>query len=1073
MRRSSALAVLTAGCAATGAAAFVQAPGSAGARLFNSAPTAAARSPLRQFQAPALAKSKLNRSQRKAKLSSGVTTAKMVATDIFADVKDAPIMDKFEMVREETIEEYGAKVVLFRHKKTGAEIMSVIAPDENKVFGITFRTPPDDSTGIPHILEHSVLCGSRNYPVKEPFVELLKGSMQTFLNAMTYPDRTVYPVASQNLKDFYNLVNVYMDSVLHPSITPWTLKQEGWHYDIEDAKDPLTYKGVVYNEMKGVYSSPDSIHGRKCKEALFPDNTYGVDSGGDPVDIPNLTWEKFEGFHKKFYHPSNSRIYFYGDDPVPARLELIESYLSEFDNKPIAPEESVIGWQKKRDAPWSLEQFYPAGKDGKPLMTINWLLNESPFTPQEELALEVLNDLMVGTSTAPLYKKLRESGLGESVIASGLSTTLQQATFSIGMKGIKDKSQIGDIEKLTYDTIQELADTGFDEATIEAALNSLEFSLREFNTGGFPRGLSYMLGSMSNWLYGRDPMEALRFEKPLAELKARLSSGEPVFQDLLKKMLIDNTHRVTVTSLPDVQMEDKIRAAEIAELKAVRDKLTEDEIKELVKETLALKERQQAEDSPANLAKVPSLSMEDLDRKVRNVPITVGEEKGVTVLRHDLPTNGIVYADFGLDARVVPVDLLPLLPLFCRCLTEMGTTSKNDVELSKYIRTHTGGVGVSTSTTTKYGAGHTIPEPQVVSNVFMRGKATYAKSAEMFDVVSDILVNTNFDNKAKFKQMVLETKTRLESAAVSAGNSFASSRIGSRYEISEFIGAKMQGIDSLAGMAQLVEEIDSDWSSVLAKLHTLRDLLVDRRNLIVNLSAEEKGLNQVQARLEDYISSMPLREGDVKIQDWKAEMQKFEGAGEGFIVPTQVNYVGKGAQIYGVGDKTTGAASVVSRYLRTSWLWDKVRVVGGAYGCSNVFNPNTGLFKFTSYRDPNLVSTLKTYDETPSFLEHTAKEMSASTLSNAIIGMIGDLDKPMQPDQKGYASMDRYLTGLTDEIRQERRDQVLGTTAKDFKELGERLEAVAKSGTIAVIGSKTSLEGDDVKALGLDIKKLL
>lgn len=1012
------------------------------------------------------------KSQRKAKFS-GVTSAKMVATDIFADVKDAPIMEKFEMVREETIEEYGAKVVLFRHKKTGAEIMSVIAPDENKVFGITFRTPPDDSTGIPHILEHSVLCGSRKYPVKEPFVELLKGSMQTFLNAMTYPDRTVYPVASQNLKDFYNLVNVYMDSVLHPSITPWTLKQEGWHYDIEDAKDPLTYKGVVYNEMKGVYSSPDAVHGRKCKEALFPDNTYGVDSGGDPVDIPNLTWEKFEGFHKKFYHPSNSRIYFYGDDPVPARLELIESYLSEFDNKPVAPEESVIGWQKKRDAPWSLQQYYPAGKDGKPLMTINWLLNEEPFTPQEELALEILSDLMVGTAVAPLYKKLRESGLGESVIASGLSTTLQQATFSVGMKGIKDESKIADIEKLTYDTIKELAVEGFDDTTIEAALNSLEFNLREFNTGGFPRGLSYMLGSMSNWLYGRDPLEALRFEKPLADLRARLSSGEPVFQDLLKKMLIDNNHRVTVTSLPDTEMENTIRAAEIAELKAVRDKLTEDEIKELVKETLTLKERQQAEDSPEKLALIPSLSMKDLDTKVRNVPIAVGNEQGVTVLRHDLPTNGIVYADFGLDARVVPLNLLPILPLFCRCLTEMGTSTKNDVELSKYIRTHTGGVGLSTSTTTKYGVGHAIPEPEIVSNIFVRGKATYGKSAEMFDVVSDILTNTNFDNKDKFKTMVLETKLRLESAAVSAGNSFASARIGARYEVSEFVNAKMQGIDSINEMANLVEEIDSDWSSVLAKLHTLRDLLVDRRNLIVNLSAEEKGFSQVQSRLEDYIQSMPLREGEVKIQDWKAEMNKFEGAGEGFIVPTQVNYVGKGAQIYGVGEKTSGASSVVSRYLRTSWLWDKVRVVGGAYGCSNVFNPGTGMFKFTSYRDPNLVSTLNTYDETPEFLAHTAKEMTGSTLSNAIIGMIGDLDKPMQPDQKGYASMERYLTGLTDEIRQERRDQVFATSAKDFKEFGERLEAVSKTGTIAVIGSATSLEADDVKALGLDVKKLL
>jgi len=864
-----------------------------------------------------------------------------------------------------------------------------------------------------------------------------------------------------------------MDSVLHPAITPWTLKQEGWHYDIEDASKPLTYKGVVYNEMKGVYSSPDSIHMRKCKEELFPDNTYGVDSGGDPVVIPNLTWEKFEGFHKKFYHPSNSRIYFYGDDPIAGRLELLETYLAEFDMNAEAPKESVVEWQKKRDTPWSLEHTYPAGADGKPLMSINWILNDEKLSAQDEIALDVLNDMMLGTPVAPLYKKLRESGLGESVNAGGVSTVLQQATFSVGLKGIKDKSVVPEIEKLVMDTLEELARDGFDASAVDASLNSLEFRLREFNTGGFPRGLSYMLGSMNEWIYDRDPIDALRFEKPLAGLRARLEKGEPVFQDLITKLLLKNGHRLTVTTLPDTELEAKILEKEKAELKAVRDKLTEDEIKELVKETMTLKERQQAEDSPEKLAMIPSLSMDDLDKKVRTVPLAVGEEKGVKVLRHDLPTNGIVYADFGLDMRVVPVDLLPLVPLFCRCLTEMGTKSKSDVELSKFIKTHTGGVSLSTSTSNKYGADNKVPEPEVVSNIFVRAKATYAKSTEMFDVVSDILTNTNFDNKDKFKQMVLETKMRMEAGVASAGNQFASGRIGARYDVSEFVSSKMQGVDTLADMRQLVEDIDNDWGAVLARLERLRDLLVDRRNLIVNLSAEDKGLSAVQSKLENYIDSIPLRTGETQIQDWEAEMTKFAGAGEGFIVPTQVNYVGKGAKIFETGESTTGSASVVSRYLRTSWLWDKVRVVGGAYGCANTFNPSTGVFKYTSYRDPNLLQTLKTYDETPSFLSHTAKEMSQATLSNAIIGMIGDLDSPQQPDGKGFSSMERYLVGQTDEMRQERRDQVLATSAKDFAEFGERLAAVSKSGTVAVIGSKASLEDEEIKALGLDVKLLL
>merc|ERR1719238_992485 len=687
-RRSSPSAVLTAGCVimmlARFTTAFVQ-PGKVRMMTSGLRSASAARLPLRHRRTTTAGSVlSLSRNRRGAPLTSvaGISNVKMVATDIFADVKGAAIMDKFEHVKDDTIEEYGAKVILFRHQKTGAEVMSVSVPDENKVFGITFRTPPNDSTGIPHILEHSVLCGSRKYPVKEPFVELLKGSMQTFLNAMTYPDRTCYPVASQNLKDFHNLVNVYLDSVLHPAITPWTLKQEGWHYDIEEASQPLTYKGVVYNEMKGVYSSPDSIHTRRCKEALFPDNTYGVDSGGDPVVIPQLTWDKFEGFHKKYYHPSNSRIFFYGDDPVDQRLEIIDSYLDEFDAKPAAPKDSVVAWQKKKDTPWSIEQSYPAGKDGKPLMTINWLLNDEPLSVQDDLALAVLNDLMLGTPVAPLYKKLRESGLGESVMAQGVSTTLQQATFSIGMKGITDKGKIGELEELIHSTIKDLAASGFDSSVVEASLNSLEFELREFNTGGFPRGLSYMLGSMNEWIYHRDPVEAMRFEKPLAELRARLARGEPVFQDLISRLIINNGHRVTVTSLPDTTLEQQILEREKAELEAVRAKLSEAEIATLVDETQTLKRRQQAEDPPEKLASIPSLSTSDLDKQARSVAVAVGEEAGVTVLRHDLPTNGILYADFGLDMRVMPTDLLPLVPLFCRCLTEMGTSSRSDEELS-------------------------------------------------------------------------------------------------------------------------------------------------------------------------------------------------------------------------------------------------------------------------------------------------------------------------------------------------------------------------------------------------------
>lgn len=608
---------------------------------------------------------------------------------------------------------------------------------------------------------------------------------------------------------------------------------------------------------------------------------------------------------------------------------------------------------------------------------------------------------------------------------------------------------------------------------MEASLNSLEFRLREFNTGGFPRGLSFMLGSLSSWLYERDPFEPLRFEQPLAELRSRIASGEPVFQDLIKKYLVDNGHRVTVTSNPDKTLEAAQLEREAAELKEVRDSMSADQIQALVEETATLKRQQLAEDPPEKLALIPSLTMSDLDTAGRNIPIDVGSEKGVTVLRHELPTNGIVYADIGLDMRVVPLDLIPLLPLFCRCLTEMGTSTRDDVGLSDFIRTHTGGVYTTTSTTQKYGKNSIVPEQEVVSNFFMRGKATYSKAGEMFEVMTDMLTNTNFNNKAKFLQMALESKARLESSVVGAGHSFVSGRIGARYMIADFIEERMRGIETLDFLKLLVEEVESDWEAVQAKLERIRALLVDRRNLIVNLSAEDKGFTALQGRLEDYIDSVPLRTEDIKVQDWQSEMQAFSGVGEGFIVPTQVNYVGKGAPIYMPGEKTSGAAAVVSRHLRTSWLWDRVRVVGGAYGAMNAYNPSNGMFKYASYRDPNLKDTLDAYDGTSGFLREQAKEMSPTTLANAIIGQIGDMDSPMGPDQKGFASMDRYLTGLSDEMRQERREQVLGTTAKDFGEFGERLDNVKNKGTIAVIGSEAAFKEARAVDLKLNVKKIL
>jgi hypothetical protein len=472
----------------------------------------------------------------------------------------------FEIVRTDDVPEYGAACTLYRHKKSGAELLSLATDDDNKCFGITFRTPPRDSTGVPHILEHSVLCGSRKYTTKDPFVQLLQGSLQTFLNAFTYPDRTCYVVASQNTKDFYNLINVYSDAVFHPrAVTdPMVHAQEGWHLELEKIDDPLTYKGVVYNEMKGVYSSPDSLLQREAQQSIFPDNAYGVDSGGDPVVIPDLSFEQFRDFHSKYYHPANSRIFFAGDDDVSKRLEIMDEYLSDFEDCPESKPGSRIEWQAKRYAePVTVRHPYPVsdkGEGGEPdthLTMTNWLLNDRPMTAMEEITLTVLDHLLTGTSSSILRKTLMESGLGEAITGGGLSDELMQATFSMGLKGVKPEN-VNAVEELVVETLRKVAKEGFADDAVAASMNTIEFQLREFNTGSFPKGLSLMLGSMSKWIYDRDPTEALKFEEPLAELKASIAAGgSRVFKEMIREFLLENSHRTTVEMFPSKSLEEE------------------------------------------------------------------------------------------------------------------------------------------------------------------------------------------------------------------------------------------------------------------------------------------------------------------------------------------------------------------------------------------------------------------------------------------------------------------------------------------------------------------------------------
>lgn len=998
----------------------------------------------------------------------------------------------FEIIQTDVVVEYGASAILYRHTKSGAELLSLSTEDDNKCFGITFRTPPRDSTGVPHILEHSVLCGSRKYTTKDPFVQLLQGSLQTFLNAFTYPDRTCYVVASQNTKDFYNLIHVYSDAVFHPRAVrdPMVHAQEGWHLELENVDDPLTYKGVVYNEMKGVYSSPDSLLQREAQQSIFPDNAYGVDSGGDPAVIPDLTFEDFADFHSKYYHPANSRIFFAGDDDVLTRLEIMDEYLADFDPSPESAPGSKIAWQKKRYvAPVSVRHPYPVsdkgegGEEDTHLTMTNWLLNDRPMSTMEEITLTVLDHLLTGTTSSILRKTLMESGLGDAVTGGGLSDELMQATFSMGLKGVKPEN-VNKVEELVVDTLRKVAEEGFDDDAISASMNTIEFQLREFNTGSFPKGLSLMLGSMSKWVYDQNPTEALKFEEPLAELKARIAKdGSKVFQTMIREFLLENSHRTTIEMFPSKSLEEEQLNEEKARLAKIKASLDEEGLQKIIDTTAKLKSLQAAEDSPEARATIPSLDLSDLKREVTEYPIAVTEDMsgtGVTVVRHELgSTSGIAYASLAVDVSGLSLEDVPLLPLFTRIMMETGAGEYDSVALSRRIGMHTGGVSVSSliAGVNQEGAAEdaVTTGEHFFTKITITGKATSDKTDELFSIFDLILREAKLDSQAKIIEMLREAKSDKESTVQGSGHSIANARIRSRYSVIGYINEKMSGVSSLDTVKALLVQAKNDFPSLLARLEKIRNTILEqstcRDGMILDLTGDIAVFEKIESSVENFLTKLPGDGKGTKLQNFYsvphpwAEQAKAEMTvtaplvDEGFVVPTQVSYVGKGGRLYDVGESVSGSTSVISKFLGTGYMWDNVRVIGGAYGGFCQFQPRDGIFSFLSYRDPNLASTIDVYDGASQALLASAKDMETDpdALATAIIGAIGDMDGALSPNQKGSLQFKRWLTRESPEQRQKFRDEVLNTKPSDFKEFAERLMAL-KDPSSAVVSSKAAFE---------------
>jgi hypothetical protein len=965
----------------------------------------------------------------------------------------------FTLIKEQQIPEINSLVRLYEHKRTGARLLSVINDDENKVFSVNFRTTPKDSTGVAHILEHSVLNGSEKYPVKEPFVELLKGSLATFVNAFTYPDKTCYPVASQNEKDFYNLIDVYMDAVFHPLISEQTLMQEGWHYEISDPSEPLAYKGVVFNEMKGAYSSPENLLARAIQQSLFPKHVYGVDSGGDPAEITNLTYENFRAFWETYYHPSNSFIFFYGNDDPDKRLKLMEGYLKPFKKKKV---KSAVPPSKAFRKPKKIEEAYIASAgedlDKKHYLTVNWKLPDTS-DPVLNLSFQILAHALIGTPASPLKKALTDSGLGEDLAGIGLESELREMIFSTGLKGTRAR-HAKKIEALIFDTLERLVRDGIDPDMIAASVNTIEFALRENNTGAFPRGIAIMLRALTTWLHEDDAFKLLAFEAPLADVKNRLANDSRYFEKLIQTYLLENTHRTTIRFKPDPELAQRLEAEEKSRLDSARQTMSGDDIRRHIENTEKLRLRQETPDSPEALAKLPVLDLEDLDKQVKTIPIEEIQVQDSKILYHDIFTNGIVYLDLAFDLRALPQELIPLTELFARALLEMGTETEDYVKLSQRIGKSTGGIHGSAvaATTHKFREGRAY--------LMIRGKSTMSQANEMLSILRDVLLTAKFDDKERFKQILLEEKAGIESGLAPAGHRFANMRLRAQFGGAGWVNEQTHGISYLFALRELANEVDKKWSNVLQKLEAMREALINSKTLLCNVTLDAANWKTLQPHLENFIFAMPVKDAQLSTFNIQPSVQR-----EGLAIPAQVNYVAKGANLYDHGYELDGSSMVVVGYLGMTHLWEKIRVQGGAYGAFAQFDDATGVFSFLSYRDPNLDNTLANYDKAAEFLKSLdSARLNENELKKAIIAAIGDLDAYQLPDAKGYTSMMRYITGRDDAFRQKYRDEVLSTNGEDFIAFGEVLEKAAKSEAVVALGPQSALEGAKV---GLKVTKVL
>ena len=966
----------------------------------------------------------------------------------------------YEVIQKEDLSDIKSQGFLLKHKKSGARILLMENDDENKVFYIGFRTPPSDSTGVPHIMEHSVLCGSRDFPVKDPFVELVKGSLNTFLNAMTYPDKTVYPVASCNDKDFQNLMHVYMDAVFYPNIYQHDeiFRQEGWSYKLDQPDGELTVSGVVYNEMKGAFSSPEGVLDRVILNTLFPDTSYANESGGDPDVIPELTYEQFLDFHRKYYHPSNSYIYLYGDMDMEEKLRwLDEKYLSDFDTAEV---DSEIQYQEPFSEMREVVKEYSitSGESVEDKTYLSW--NKAIGTSLDEklyLAFQILDYALLSAPGAPLKKALVDAGIGKDIMGS-YDNGVYQPLFSVIAKNA-NVEQKEEFIRVIEDTLRGIAENGMDKKALRAGINYYEFRFREADFGNYPRGLMYGLQLYDSWLYDETkPFIHMQAIPTFEFLKSQVDTG--YFEGLIRNYLLENTHGAVVIIRPEQGRTARMDRELAEKLQAYKESLSPEEVQKLVDDTHELEQYQEEESSPEDLAKIPVLKREDISREIAPIYNDEMEIGGVKLVHHNVETNGIGYVTMMFDLSGIREELLPYVGILQSVLGIIDTTNYEYGELFNEINIHTGGIGTSLELYTDVTK---VKEKEFRATFEMRGKALYPKMDVLFSMMREILMESRLDDEKRLKEILAMLKSRLLASFLSSGHTTAALRALSYTSPMSKFKDDTDGIGFYEAVKVIEEDFDGQKETLIRNLKEIARRIFRADNLMLSYTSSEEALEPMTKAFAAVKDSL-YTGGEVTDEACVLHCRK---RNEGFKTSSKVQYVARAGNFIDGGQKYSGTLQILKVILGYDYLWQNIRVKGGAYGCMSNFN-RIGDAYLISYRDPNLERTMEVYEGVVDYLKNF--NVSDRDMNKFIIGTMSSLDRPMNPAAKGARSMNLYMNRVSEEMIRSERGQILDAQQDDIRALADVVKAMLDQNLLCVIGSEEKIE--EQKDMFLEVKTL-